>query len=126
MCGDFVGNNAFLHIVSVRQSEMFFRGYVAEHCASEPPDHRGTNTACDVIVAGSDVGRQWTERIKRSLIAMFELQIHILLDKVHRDMSWSLNHDLTIMVPSDFCEFTKRFQLCELRLIVRIGDRTRT
>ena len=57
---------------------------------------------------------------------MFELQIHVFFNHVHWDMSGSLNHDLTVVLPSDLCEFTERFQLCELCLIVRIRNRART
>ena len=40
---DFVRNDAFLHILLVRQAEMLFRRDIAEHRGTEPPDHRGAD-----------------------------------------------------------------------------------
>ena len=126
VCSDFIGDDTFLHIVSVRQTEVFLRSDIAEHRTSKPSNHRRTYTTRDVVVAGSDVSRQWTQCVKRCFVAMFQLQIHILLNHLHRDMSRSLNHDLAIVFPSDLRKFTERLQLRKLCLIVRISDRTRT
>ena len=104
---DLVSDDTLLHIVPVRQSEMFLRGHIAEHGASEPANHRRTDTACDMVIAGSDVGCQRTQGIKRCFITMFELQIHVLFNQVHRDMSGSLNHDLAVVFPSDLRQFAE-------------------
>ena len=109
MRSDFVGDNPFFHIVSVRQSEVFFRGYVAEHCTSEPADHRCADTACDMVIAGGDVGRQRTERVKRGFVAMFKLQVHVFLDEVHRNMSGTFDHDLAVVFPCDLRKLTEGF-----------------
>ena len=59
VCGvgcNFVGDDTFTNVVSVREAEVFFRSYVAEHSAAIPADVSGTDTGGDVIVAGGDVG----------------------------------------------------------------------
>ncbi len=40
---DLVGNHAGLHIVPVREAEVFFRRDVAQHRRAVPADHRGAN-----------------------------------------------------------------------------------
>ena len=54
---EFVGDDAFLDVVFVRQSEMLFRRHVAEHRAAEPADHRRADARRDVVVTRRDVGR---------------------------------------------------------------------
>ena len=57
--GDFIGDDTFTNIISVREAEVFFRSYVAEHSAAIPADVSGTDAGGDVIVAGGDVGSEW-------------------------------------------------------------------
>ena len=58
VCGEFVSDDAFFYVLFVGQAEVLFGRDVAEHCSAEPADHRGTDAARDVVVAGSYVGRQ--------------------------------------------------------------------
>ncbi len=78
---------------------MLLRGDIAEHRASIPANLGGTNCTCDVIIARSDISRQRAEGVKRSLVAPIELLVHILLDKLHRDMPGAFVHDLNIKFP---------------------------
>ena len=55
---DFVSDDAFLHVLFVRQAKVFLGRDVAEHRAAIPANHRCADAAGDVIVAGGDVGRE--------------------------------------------------------------------
>ena len=123
---DLVGDDAILHILLVGQAEVFLGRDVAEHGAAIPADHGGSDAAGDMVVAGGDVGGEWTERVEGSLVAPFELLGHVLLDHVHRDMAGTLIHDLDALGPGALGKFALDFQLAELGLVVRIGHRAGT
>jgi hypothetical protein len=105
---------------------VFLGRHVAEHGRSEPADHRRTDTAGDVVVTGCNVGGQRSQGVKRGFLAVGELQIHVLLDHVHRHMARTLDHHLHIVLPGDIGEFAESLQLTELGLVVGIVDRPRT
>ena len=71
--GDLVGDDAVLHVLLVRQAEVFLGRDVAEHRAAVPADHRGADAAGDVVVAGRDVGGERPERVERRFVAPLEL-----------------------------------------------------
>ena len=81
---------------------------------------------CDVVVAGSDVGRQRPERVKRSLAADLELLVHVLFDQVHRHVAGTFDHGLAIHFPRDLCQFAERVEFGKLSLVIGIGDRAGT
>src|ERR1044072_8064513 len=87
-----VSDDAVLYVLLVRKSEMLFWCHIAEHRRSKPTDHRRANGRRDVIVTGSDVGRQWTERVERGFMASLELLVHVLFDQVHRHVAGTLDH----------------------------------
>ena len=78
-----------------------------------------------MIVAGSDVAYQRTERVERRSGAIDDLPIHVFPDLVHRDMSRTFDNYLNIVFPSDFRQLAEHFQLAELGLVVGIGDAAR-
>src|SRR3954466_15180997 len=106
MSGYFVSNHAVFYILLVRQSEMFLRGYVAEHGGTVPTDHGGTNGAGNVIVSGGDIGREWPESVKRSFLAPLQLFFHVLFNQMHGDVAGTFIHDLTSHFPGDFGQLT--------------------
>src|SRR5580658_5344362 len=55
-----VGNDSILDVLFVRQTEMLLWRHVTEHGTAVPTDHGGANGAGDVVITGSDVGRQRT------------------------------------------------------------------
>src|SRR5437899_3118915 len=67
--GDLVGDDAFAHIVLVRQTEVFLRRDITKHGGAEPADHRRADGGGDVVVAGRDIGRERAERVERRLVA---------------------------------------------------------
>ena len=120
---DLVRHDAVLDVVLVRQPEMLLRRHVAQHRRAVPADHRGADGAGDVVVAGGDVGGQRAQGVERGLVADLQLQVHVLLDLVHRHMAGALDHHLAALVPRDLREFAERLQLRELRAVVGVGDR---
>src|SRR3954469_6692759 len=79
---DLVGDDAVLHVLLVRQAEVLLGRHVAQHGGTVPAYHRRADGARDVVVAGRDVGGERPERVERGLVAMLELQLHVLLDEL--------------------------------------------
>ena len=123
--GDLVGDDAVLHVLAVGQAEVLLRRDVAEHRGAVPADHRGADRGGDVVVAGGDVGRQRAERVERRLVADLELEVHVLLDLVHRHVAGAFDHHLHVVLPGDLRQLAQRAQLGELRLVVGVGDAAR-
>jgi hypothetical protein len=53
---DFITDDSGKNILFVRKSEVFFRGYIAEHRRSVPPDLSSSDRAGDVVITRSDIG----------------------------------------------------------------------
>ena len=122
MRSQLVGDDPLFHVVLVRQTKVLLRCHVAEHRCAEPPDHRSADTTGDVVVAGSNIGRQRPQGVERCLSARIELQIHVLLDHVHRHVARSLDHHLNVMPPGDLGQLAERLQLAKLGFVVGIVD----
>ncbi|CDN45754.1 Putative uncharacterized protein [Paenibacillus sp. P22] len=123
--GDLVRNDAFLHILPVRQPQMLLGRHITEHRRAEPADHRRPDRACDMVVARRNVRRERTKRVEGSLVADRELTVHIFLDQMHRNMARTFDHDLHVMLPGNLGQLAERVQLRELRLVVGVRDRSR-
>ncbi|SPV09075.1 Uncharacterised protein [Burkholderia cenocepacia] len=126
MRGELVRDDAFLHVVLVRQAEVLLRRHVAQHRGAEPADHRGADAGRDVVVTRRDVGGERPERVERRFLAPVELEIHVLLDQLHRHMAGAFDHHLHVVLPRDLREFAERLQFAELRFVVRVVDRAGT
>ncbi len=122
---DLVGDDAGLDVVAVGQAQMLLGCDIAEHRGAEPADHGGADRAGDVVVARRDVGRQRPQRIERRLVAVLELQVHVLLDLVHGHVAGALDHHLDVVLPGDLGELAQRPELGKLRLVVGVRDRAR-
>src|SRR6185312_12096106 len=122
MRGDLVGDHAGFHIVSIGQPQMLLRRHVAEHRRAIPADHRCPDGRGDVVVARCDIRREGPEGVERRLPTGRELLVHVLFDLVHRDVTRSLDHDLTVAMPGDLRELPERLELGELCGIVCIRD----
>src|SRR6266849_3915503 len=123
---DLIRHDAVLDVVLVRQSEVLLGRHVAQHRRTVPTDHRRSDRAGDVIVTGRDVGRERSQRVERSFLAVLELQVHVLADELHGYMSRSLDHHLAVMFPGNISQLAERLEFRDLCLVVRIVDRTGT
>ena len=94
MSGDFESDYAAADILVVRQSDMFFRGNVAEHgrsvVCSEHSSHRGDQ----MVVSRSAVDHDRTENVEGGVAADFLFPFHIHFDFIHRDVSRTFHHGL--------------------------------
>ena len=124
--GQLVGDDAFLDVIFVGQAEVFLGRDVAEHGGAVPADHGGANAAGDVVVAWRDVGGQRAEGVERGFLAVFELQVHVFLDHVHRHVTRAFDDGLHVVLPGDLGEFTQRLQLTQLGFVVGVVDRAGT
>ena len=120
--GELVGDDTDFDIVLVRKAEVFLGRDVAEHGAAIPADHGGTDAAGDVVVAGGDVGGQWSEGVEGGFVAPLELLGHVFLDHVHRDVAGAFVHDLAALGPGTGGELALDFEFAELGFVIGIGD----
>src|SRR5450830_1290389 len=126
MRGDLVGDDPGLHVILVGQAQVFLGRDVAEHGATEPADHRRTDTGGDVVVARRDVRGQRAEGVERRLVAALQLLVHVLLDQLHRHMPRTFDHALHVVLPGNLGQLAEGLQLAELRFVVGVGNRART
>ncbi len=124
--GDLVSDDAVLHVVLVGQSEVLLGRDVAQHRGAEPADHRGADRARDVVVARRDVGGERPQRVERRLVAVLELEVHVLLDELHRDVAGTFDHHLHVVLPRDPGKLAQRLQFRDLRLVVGVVNRARS
>ena len=82
MGGYFIGDDALFDIVLIGQTQMFFGRDIAQHGTPEPADHGRSDAGGNVVVAGSDIGGQRSQGVKRRLVTHLELFLHIDLDQV--------------------------------------------
>ena len=120
---DLVRDHAGLHVVAVGQAQVLLGRDVAEHRRAEHADHRRADRRGDVVVRRGDVRGQRAERVERRLVADLLLEVHVLLDLVHRHVARALDHHLHVVLPGDRRQLAERPQLGELRLVVGVGDR---
>ena len=109
MGGQFVSYDAFADIVLVRQGQVLLGGYVAQHGGSHPSDHRRADRGGNVVVSGSDVADQRSQRVERGPVAVFDLLVHIFTDFLHRNVSRPFDNDLYVVFPCDFSQFSEYF-----------------
>src|SRR6185312_11896109 len=121
--GDLVGDHALLDVFEIGQAEMLLRGDVAEHRGAVPADHGRADGRGDVVVAGGDVGGERAERVEGGIVAQLLLQVDVLLDLVHRDVSRAFDHHLDVPRPGYPAEFTEGLELGQLGAVVRVVDR---
>ncbi len=76
-----------------------------------------------MVVAGRDVGGQRPERVERRFGALLQLQLHVLLDELHRHVAGAFDHHLAIMLPRLLRQFAERGEFGQLRFIVRVRAR---
>ena len=103
---------------------MFLRRDVADHGRPMPSDLRATDSRRDMIVSGSDIGRQRAQRIERRSMTGILLFLHILMDLIHGDMTRTFDNHLYELLPSNFRQLAHRMKLGELCRVVRVIDRT--
>ena len=120
--GDLVGDDSLADVVAVRQAEVFLRRDVAEHGAAVPTDVGGTDGAGDVVVAGSDVGGERSERVEGGFVAPLELLLHVFLDEVQGDVAGAFVHDLAALGPGSGRKFSLDLEFGELGVVVGVGD----
>ena len=126
MCSYFISDHSYTDIFFLRQSEMFFRGYIAKHCCSVPTDLCCADGTCDMVVSRRNIRYQRAEGIKWCSVAFFYLPVHILSDLMHRHMTGTFDKCLYILCPGTFYEFTHCVQLRKLSPVIGITNRSGT
>src|ERR1700741_2641370 len=103
MGGEFVSDDPVFNVLLIRQAKMLFWCDVTEHRRTKPSNHLRTYCRSDVVVARSNVSGEWTAGGERRLVTSLQLLVHVLFDQMHRNMTRTLNHDLTIVLPRNLC-----------------------
>ena len=124
MGGILVSDDPFANIFPIWESLVFFWGDVTEHRAAIPTDHRRSYPTGQVIVSWRYVGGQRAEGVEWSAMAPFNLFLHILLNKVHGNVTRSFVHDLTALFPGTGSEFSLDLQFGQLGIVVGICNRS--
>ena len=115
------GDDTLFDVVEVRQSEMLGRSDIAQEGSAVHRSDSASDGSGDVVVAGSDVGHQWTQHIERSAHADGLLHLHVGSNLVHRNVSGTLHHDLYILFPGTFGQLAQADQLFDLADVGGIG-----
>lgn len=126
MGGYLVSDHTHFDVVLIGKAEVFFGRYVAEHGATVPADHRGSDAGSEVVVARSDIGGQRPKRVEGSFVAPFELLLHVLVYHVHGHVTRAFVHDLAAAFPGSFGQAALDFEFGELRRVVSVGNGTGT
>src|SRR5438270_12156928 len=87
--GNLVGDDAILHVFLVRQTQVFLGRDVAEDRTPIPTDHRRPDGAGDVVVAGSEGGRQGAARVEWGLGAQLATVVHVCPGPLHGYLAWT-------------------------------------
>ena len=126
MAGDLVCDHTLLHIVLVRQSKMFLRRHITQHCSAIAGDFHTADRRRDVVVAGSGVSGERSKRIERRILADRLLHFDVHAHGVERNMARSFDHHLHVVFPCALGKLAQSHQFGKLCRIVRIGKRSRT
>mmetsp|Transcript_10666 Transcript_10666/g.13839 ORF Transcript_10666/g.13839 Transcript_10666/m.13839 type:complete len:295 (-) Transcript_10666:1007-1891(-) len=119
-----VSNQPSFDIITVWQPQMFLWGNITQHSAAHCTNICSANARGNVIVSGSNISGQRAQGVERSFMAPLQLVLHIDRDFVKRHVPRSLVHDLNILFPSTFGEFTLDLEFSKLSFIISIIDRS--
>ena len=122
MAGDLVGDHALLHIILVRQTEVFLRGHVAQHSGAVAADLGGADGGGDVVVTRSGIGGQWSQGVERSVVAHGLLQLDVHAHGVERHVARALDHHLHVLGPGALGQLAQGHELGKLCSVVGVGQ----
>mmetsp|Transcript_10070 Transcript_10070/g.13128 ORF Transcript_10070/g.13128 Transcript_10070/m.13128 type:complete len:210 (-) Transcript_10070:169-798(-) len=125
MGSDFVSNDTSLNIITVGETQMLLGSDVTEHGSSKGGNVGSTNSRGNVIITWCDIRSKRTKSVEGCLHTPFKLVSHIFRNLVEGDMSRTFIHDLDILFPGTFGQFTLSPEFSELSLVVGIVDGTR-
>jgi len=123
--GDLIGDDAGLHVVTVRKTEVLLRRHVAKHRGAAPADHRGADRARDVVVARGAVRDERSKGVERGAVAGFDLFLDVFHHALHRDVAGAFNDHLHALRAGFLREFAERPEFGDLRLVTRVVDGAR-
>src|SRR5882762_8026213 len=124
MSRNFIRNDTGFDVLAVWQPQVLLGRDVAKHGRAVPADHGRTDGRGDVVIAGSKIRNQRTQRVKRSFRAHLHFFFDLKLDLVQGDVAGTLDHHLNVVLPGFPGKFAQRLQLGELCLVAGIGDAT--
>ena len=105
---------------------MFCRCDIAEECCTIHCGNGTTDGSRDVVITRCDIGNKRSEYIERSTHADSLLNFHVCSNLIERNVSRTFNHNLNIMSPCTFGEFTQTDKLFDLADICGISQTSRT
>ena len=105
---------------------MLGRSHIAKEGCTVHGCYSSTDGSCDVIIARSNVGYQRTEDIEGSAHTDALLYLHVCGYLIQGHMTGTFHHDLYIMIPGTFGQFSQTDKLLDLTYIRCIGQTART
>ena len=101
---------------------MFCRCDIAEECCTIHCGNGTTDGSRDVVITRCDIGNKRSEYIERSTHADGLLNFHVCSNLIERNVSRTFNHNLNIVSPCTFGEFTQTDKLFDLADICGISQ----
>ena len=120
--GDTAGDDALFDVVHVGQGQMFGGRDVAQEGRAVGRRHRAADGGGDVVVAGSDVGNEGAEHVKRRAPADALLHFHVGGDLIQRHVPRAFDHDLNVLVPGAAGQFAEADELLDLTDVGGVGE----
>ena len=126
MSCDFGGNDSLLGIFYIWKSQMFGWCYITKECSTIHGSNGATDGCGDMVISGSNIGDKWSEYIERSSHTDALLDFHIGSYLIQRHMSGTFHHNLYIVIPCTFCQFSETDQFFNLAYIGCICQTSRS
>ena len=123
---DLGSDDTLLGILHIRQSQVFSRCNIAKESSTVHSGNCTSDCCSDMVISRSNVGYKRTKYIKRSTHADTLLYFHVGGNLIQRHMTRTFYHNLYIVIPCTFCQFSETNQFFNLTYIGCIGKASRT
>ena len=124
--GNFRSNDSLFGIFYVWKSKVFCRCNVAKESDSAHSGNSSTDGGCDMVISRSDISNKRSKYIERCAHADALLHFHVGGNLIQRHMSRSFDHNLYIMIPCTFGQFSETYKFFNLAYICCVGKTSRT
>ena len=107
MCSKFKRDQAFTNVHGIRQIDVLFGDYLAEHDCAMPACNDCADGRSDVVITRSDICNQGEENVEGRLIAHLYLLVESELDLVEGNVVKLRHHRQNTEVPSEIRKSTE-------------------
>ena len=123
---DLGSDDTLLGILYIRQSQVFSRCNIAKESSTVHSGNCTSDRCSDMVISRSDISYQRSEYIERCTHADALLYLHICSNLIQRHMARTFYHNLYIVIPCTFGQFSEANQLFNLAYVRCISKAART